>query len=208
MLHPFSGVRIASYFSDRCVTTCIRVGLSQTKNGFDCCLALSINAKALSRMTSSTVFHVVLDVWHRVRRQRAFVDNFLLADLAPAWVDRRIVNIAGHGGHQVARPDFIQESRWVVAMERVLHRIEMIQIAPELVEPVDRRQELVEVAQMVFAELAGRVSHRFESVCDGDGLIGDAEWCSGLSDRRKASAKWQFAGDEVRPSGSATRLRI
>src|SRR5215468_4467592 len=55
MLQPFSGVRIASYFSDRCVTTCIRVGLSHTKNGFDCCLALSINAKALSRMTSLTV---------------------------------------------------------------------------------------------------------------------------------------------------------
>jgi Hsp20/alpha crystallin family len=29
--HPFSGVRRFSYFSDKCVTTCIRVGLSQRK---------------------------------------------------------------------------------------------------------------------------------------------------------------------------------
>src|SRR5262249_47748795 len=43
-------------------------------------------------------FHVVLDVWHRMRRKRAFVDDFLLADLAPAWVDGRVVHIAGHGG--------------------------------------------------------------------------------------------------------------
>ena len=31
--HPFSGVRIFSYLSERCVTTCIRVGLSHRKKG-------------------------------------------------------------------------------------------------------------------------------------------------------------------------------
>src|SRR5262249_7322899 len=71
-----------------------------------------------------------------------------------------------------------------------------------------RRQELVQVAQMVLAELAGRVSHRFEDVGDSDRLIRDAEWSSGLSDCRKAGAKWQFASDEVRPSGGATGFRI
>ena len=93
-------------------------------------------------------------------------------------------------------------------MERVLHRIEMIQIAPELVEPVDRRQKLVQVAQMVFAELASRISHRFQNMRDGDRFIGDAEWGSGLSDRCHAGPKRQFASNEVRPSGSATRFRI
>ena len=33
MLQPFSGVRMAWYFGERCVTTCMRVGLSQRKNG-------------------------------------------------------------------------------------------------------------------------------------------------------------------------------
>ncbi|MCY1178699.1 hypothetical protein D9M73_190640 [compost metagenome] len=53
---PFCELRMASYLSDRCVTMCMRVGLSQTKNGLLSCLALSMNEKALSRISSSTVF--------------------------------------------------------------------------------------------------------------------------------------------------------
>lgn len=34
----------------------------------------------------------------------------------------------------------------VVAMERVFHRIKMIQVAPELVEAMDGRQKLVAIA--------------------------------------------------------------
>ena len=44
-------------------------------------------------------------------------------------------------------------------MRRVFHRIEVIQVAEELIEAVDGRQELVEIAQVVFAELAGGVAH-------------------------------------------------
>ena len=55
-LHPFVEFRIASYLSDRCVMTCIRVGFSQTKNGFLSVCALSMKASALSRISSSTVF--------------------------------------------------------------------------------------------------------------------------------------------------------
>src|SRR5215469_8967455 len=61
---------------------------------------------------------------------------------------------------------------------------------------------------MVLAELAGRVSHGFENVRNGDGLIGYADWSSGLSDRREASPKRQFTGDEVRPSGGAARFCV
>ena len=49
MDQPFSGVRIFSYFSDRCVTTCMRVGLSQTKNGLPSFWALSMNAMRRGR---------------------------------------------------------------------------------------------------------------------------------------------------------------
>src|SRR5262249_34700171 len=55
MLQPFSGVRMLSYFSERCVTTCIRVGLSQRKNGLPSCLALSRNLSAFASISSSTV---------------------------------------------------------------------------------------------------------------------------------------------------------
>ena len=53
---PFSDVRIFSYLSERCVTTCMRVGLSQRKNGLPSFLALSTNASARARISSSTVF--------------------------------------------------------------------------------------------------------------------------------------------------------
>src|SRR5450631_159497 len=52
---PFSELRIASYFGDRCVTMCMRVGLSQTKNGLPSFWALSMKLIARSRISSSTV---------------------------------------------------------------------------------------------------------------------------------------------------------
>ena len=44
-------------------------------------------------------------------------------------------------------------------MRRVLHRVEVVEVAEELVEAVHGRQELVEVAEVVLAELAGGVAH-------------------------------------------------
>ena len=52
---PFSELRSASYFGERCVTMCMRVGLSQTKNGLLSFLALSMNLMERSRISSSTV---------------------------------------------------------------------------------------------------------------------------------------------------------
>ena len=52
---PFSELRICSYFSERCVTMCMRVGLSQTKNGLPSFFDLSMNLMARSRISSSTV---------------------------------------------------------------------------------------------------------------------------------------------------------
>ena len=53
---PFSELRIFSYLSERWVTMCMRVGLSQQKNGLPSALAFSMNFKARSRISSSTVF--------------------------------------------------------------------------------------------------------------------------------------------------------
>src|SRR6516165_7943608 len=61
---------------------------------------------------------------------------------------------------------------------------------------------------MVLAELAGRISHRSEHVRNRDGLIRDANGCSGLSDCCEAGPHRYFTSDEVRPSGGAARLRI
>ena len=52
---PFFELRVACHFWERCVTMCMRVGLSQQKNGLPSFLALSMNFKARSRISSSTV---------------------------------------------------------------------------------------------------------------------------------------------------------
>ena len=67
-------------------------------------------------------------------------------------------------------------------MGRVFHRVEMIEVAEELIEAVDGRQELVEVAQVVLAELAGGISHRLERGRDGRRLCRHADRRTGLAD--------------------------
>jgi hypothetical protein len=48
---------------------------------------------------------------------------------------------------------------------------------------VDGGQELIEVAQVVLAELAGRIALRFESSGDGAGLGGQSGLSARLADR-------------------------
>ena len=60
-------------------------------------------------------------------------------------------------------------------MGRVLHRVQVIEVAEELVEAVDGRQELVAVAQVVLAELTRGVAHRLQDRRDGRRLRGQAD---------------------------------
>ena len=70
----------------------------------------------------------------------------------------------------VARADLVQQFLRIVGVGRVLHRVEVIEVAEELVEAVHRRQELVQVAEVVLAELAGGVAHALERGGDGHGF--------------------------------------
>ena len=60
-------------------------------------------------------------------------------------------------------------------MFRLLLRIEVIEIAEELIEPMYGRQEFVAVAEMVLAELARGLTERFKRLGDGDVLRLQAE---------------------------------
>ena len=84
----------------------------------------------------------------------------------------------------------------------------MIEVAEELVEAVDGGQELIEVAQVVLAELAGGVALRFERGGNGAGLRRKAGLGARLADRGHAGADGQFAGDEVGATRRATRLGV
>ena len=93
-------------------------------------------------------------------------------------------------------------------MRRVFHRVEVIEIAEELVEPVDGGQKLIEIAQVIFAELAGGIALRFERGGNGAGFRRYADFGTGLADRGHARANRKFAHDEVRATRRATRLGV
>ena len=93
-------------------------------------------------------------------------------------------------------------------MAGVLHRVEVIEVAEELVEAVHRRQELVLVAEVVLAELAGGVAHALEGGRDGGGLGRKPGRCAGLADGRHAGADRQLAGDEVGAPRRAAGLGV
>ena len=90
----------------------------------------------------------------------------------------------------VARPDLVFQRVRIVAVAGVLHRVEVVQIAEELIEAVHRGQELVEVAQMVLAELAGGIPHDFEHRGDGRSLGWHADRRTGLSDGGQSRCEW------------------
>ena len=96
----------------------------------------------------------------------------------------------------------------IVGVERVFHRVEVIEVAPELVEAVHRRQVFVAVAEVVLAELAGRIAHRLERGGNGRRLGRHADGGARLADGRQAGADRQLTGDEVRAAGRATRLGV
>ena len=104
--------------------------------------------------------HLVIGAHVLERLQRPFIDDALLADLAPARHHRRIVGVGGVGMHQIARAVFVDPVLRIVEPVRIGHRVEVIEVAEEFIEAVHRRQILVLVAEMVLAELPGCIAHR------------------------------------------------
>ena len=56
-------------------------------------------------------------------------------------------------------PTRVQQFLRIAGVRGIFHRVEVIEVAEELIEAVHRRQELVEVAKVVLAELARGVAH-------------------------------------------------
>ncbi len=75
----------------------------------------------------------------------------------------------------VARADLVQQLLRVGGVRGVLHRVEVIQVAEELIEAVDGGQELIEIAEVVLAELARGITHVLERRGDGAGLGGQPD---------------------------------
>ena len=93
-------------------------------------------------------------------------------------------------------------------MLRLLFRIQVVEVAEELVEAVIGRQHLVAVAEVVLAELAGHVALRLEQTGDGRVFLLHAFGCAGQSDLGQAGAHRRLAGDERGAAGRAALLAV
>ncbi len=109
---------------------------------------------------------------------------------------------------EVARTDGVDEILRVVGAERVLHGVEVVEVAEELVEAVDGRQELVEIAEVVLAELPGGVALALQDGGQRGRLGGHADVRARLADRGQAGADGELAGDEVGAAGGAAGLGV
>ena len=187
---------------------CMRVGFIQTKNGLPAAFALSMNAMVLSRMTSSKVSMLYL------------MPSIGCGGSGPSSVIFCLPTLPQRGStvgssvsvakvwRRLRGPTLSFSVLRIVGVERILHRIEVIEVAEELIEAVHRRQIFVAVAEMVLAELPGGVAHGLQHGGDGRRLRRHADRGAGLADGGQAGADRQLAGDEIGAAGGAARLGV
>src|SRR5271167_1562376 len=126
MVQPFFELRNASYFGERWVTMCIRL------------------VYELERQVENLIVYSL----HPFRIKRACILDLLLAYFPPARVHGRIIFIGSPGMNHVARANLTQQFLRVAGVRRILHRIEVIEVAEELIEAVNGGQKLIEIAKM------------------------------------------------------------
>src|SRR5258708_445334 len=73
---------------------------------------------------------------------------------------------------------------------------------------MDSWQEFIEIAQVIFTELAGGIALRFERRGNRTGLCRYADLRPRLADRGHASANRKLTHDEVRSTGCAACLSV
>ena len=177
------------------------VVLSQTKNGLPASFGLL--HELLRRRNEFVVAGL-----HALLGERAGVGHSLLADLAPARLLGRVVHVGRPGMHHPARPESIAEVREILFVGIVRHfglffGVEMIEVAEELVEAVVGRKHAVEIAEVVLAELAGRIALVLEAGGDGHDVLLHPDRGAGDSDFGEAGAVDALPGDEGRAARGA-----
>ncbi len=147
---------------------------------------------------------------HALDVERAGVLAGLLAPVPEARVAAGRDLAGGLAAHHPARPEGLAEHGVfrIVRMLRLVLGVEVVEVAEELVEAVHRRQELVAVAEVVLAELAGHVAQRLQEVGDGRILGLQALGRGGQPDLQEAGAHRALAGDEGGAAGGAGLLAV
>ena len=190
----------------RWVKMCIRVELNQTKNGFLSLLARSMKSSEASRNSSSTVSM-------RFLVSGPVSSHFCLPHGAEARVVAGRLGRGRDALQHAARTEIGAEVRIlgglrVVGVLRLFLGVEVIEVAEELVEAVHGRQELVAVAEMVLAELAGHIALRLEQFGERRVLVRQAFLRRRQPDLQQAGADRALAGDEGGAAGGAGLLGV
>src|SRR5215472_1791523 len=148
--------------------------------------------------------------FHALLWQRAGILNCLFSNFAELRVNRGVILVSCFATQHSTRPEFLSERRvfWVVVILRFFLSVEVIEIAEELVEAVDRRQELVSVSKMVLAELPGCVPELFQKLRDGGIFRRKTLLRSGQAHFRQPCSDWALSRDERRTASSATLLPV
>ena len=96
----------------------------------------------------------------------------------------------------------------IVRQFRLFLGVQVVEVAVEFVEAVHRRQELVAVAEMVLAELAGGIAERLEQLGDGRVFLLQSERGARQADlgQSGANACWPVMNDAA--AGGAALLGV
>jgi hypothetical protein len=143
----------------------------------------------------------VVDRLHPLFRQRSGVLD-LLAALA-----------VGPAVQHSARAEVLPEVGEVllgriIPQFRLFLRVQMVEIAEELVESMHRRQVLVPVAEVVLAKLAGGIAMRLEQLGDRRVFGPHSQGCARHTDLAQSRAEHALAHDEGSAPRRAALLRV
>ena len=164
--------------------------------------------RALERERAFVLAHLVLGravggLHPQDRPRSGHADAVLGVDLA------RRVRDAGNRNHLHRRHDGLLVRAAVDVREaHLLHRVQVIEVAPEFLEPVRRRQRIRMIAEVVLAELAGGVAEVEQEL--GEARRAGAQIRNRARQLRQdhARAVRVHAGDERAAPGGATRLGV
>src|SRR5215211_7740647 len=185
------------------VQMCMRLGLNQTKNGFRSRFARSMKV-------DRGLEELLIDRLHALLGERPGVLALLLAPGAEALIVARRVGGGGDAFENAAWTELRAESRIlrIVRMLGLILGVEVIEVAEKLVEAMHGRQELVAVAEMVLAELSGRVALRLEQLGNRRVLRRQSLLGPGQSHFQEAGAQRTLPGDECGAAGGARLLAV
>jgi hypothetical protein len=170
------------------------VVLSQTKNGL--------------RALGGGFDELVVGGLHPFLGQRPSVLDLLLADFAPARHHGRVVLVRGPGVDHAPWAEVLSERREILFRRVVIHlrlflRVEVVEVAEKFVETVVRRQHVVEIAEVVLAELTGGVPLFLDQRGDRHELVRHADRGGRDANLGEAGAVDALAGDEGRAARGA-----